>query len=305
MWEKTGWKGDIRAVIRNRHLEPKQVFSVDPIKKEVIFDGFKTDDAYYEKIYNILKLYNIQFIHAYPSSAYQFCVFLKKKNKDTSFIKGFLCGSEGLTELQRQLISNDLQISIYNWYGHSEKLVLGGPCKYNDATHVEPTYGYFELIDGQGNNIKKEGQVGEIVGTSLHNPYMPLVRYRTGDFAEYAGDYCPHCKRYLPLIRKIQGRWNKNKIYLSDGTYVSITALNLHSELYAYINGMQYVQNKKGFLQIYLVKGKGFSDTVESRFQEHFNLSFADKCEYEIIYRERLIKEENGKFLQLRQLIKD
>jgi hypothetical protein len=68
---------------------------------------------------------------------------------------------------------------------------------------------------------------------------------------------------------------------------------------------MQYVQNRKGFLEIYLVKGEGFSDAVESRFQEHFNLSFADKCEYEIIYREKLIKEKNGKFLPLKQLIED
>jgi len=305
MWEKAGWKGDIRADITTKHLKPNQVFSVDPIRKEVIFDGYNTDDVYYEKIYNVLKLYSIQFIHAYPSSAYQFSLFLKKKNKDTSFIKGFLCGSEGLTELQRQLISKDLQMSVYNWYGHSEKLVLGGPCKHNDALHVEPTYGYFELIDDQGNNIKKEGQVGEIVGTSLHNPYMPMLRYRTGDFAEYAGGYCPHCKRYLPLIRNIQGRRDINKIYLSDGTYVATTVLNLHSDLYTYINGMQFVQNRKGFLEIYLVKGEGFSDTVESRFQEHFNLIFADKCEYEIIYRKKLIKEKNGKFLPLRQFIKD
>ena len=164
------------------------------------------------------------------------------------------------------------------------------------------------MIDDQENKIKKEGQVGEIVGTALHNPYMPMIRYRTGDFAEYAGDYCPHCKRYLPLIRNIQGRRAVNRIYLSDGTYVSITVLNLHverSDLYTYINGMQYVQNRKGFLKIYLVKGEGFSDAVERKFQEYFDLSFADKCEFEIIYIEKLIKEKNGKFLPLRQLIKD
>jgi hypothetical protein len=54
-----------------------------------------------------------------------------------------------------------------------------------------------------------------------------------------------------------------------------------------------------------LVKGEGFSDTGESRFQEHFNLSFANKCEYEIIYREKLIKEKNGKFMPLKQSIED
>jgi phenylacetate-CoA ligase len=304
MWQNIGWKGEIRAVIRNKHLRSDQVFIVNPIKKEIIFDGFNTEISYYEKIYESLIQFKIKFIHAYPSSAYQFSLFLKHTNKDTSFIKGFLCGSEGLTELQRDLITRELKILVYNWYGHSEKLIIGGPCKNNSAIHIEPTYGYFELLDVHNKPIKNPGQVGEIVGTGIHNSYMSFLRYRTGDFAEYVGDYCEHCKRYLPLIKNVQGRWSDNKIFLNDGSYVSITALNLHSDLYLYIEGMQYIQKEKGILEILLVKGNNYSLETENRFKDHFNKSLQGKCFYQISYTNQVIKEKNGKFLPLKQNIK-
>lgn len=301
LWENIGWKGHIRGVIRNAHLKPTQIYKVNPLKKEIIFDGFRTDEYYYEDIYNVLRKFNIQYIHAYPSSAYQFCLFLKRTKKLIGPIKGFLCGSEGLTPLQEQLIKGDLGIPIYNWYGHSEKLVLGGSCRGNSAIHIEPSYGYFELIDENGDEVKKIGQLGEIVGTSLHNVYMPLIRYRTGDFAEYAGDYCPFCKRKVKLIRNVQGRWNNNKIYLTDGSYVSTTALNLHSDLYNFIEGMQYVQNRKGELNIYLVKGDNYNSKIEDQLKLHFMNALYGKCDFKFIYTEVIEKEPNGKFLTLKQ----
>lgn len=305
LWGTVGWNGQLRAVIRNKHLKKDTTFEVNPFKKELIFDGFNTDPLYYEKIYTVIKKHRIQYIHAYPSSAYQFSLFLKNTQKDTSFIKAFLCGSESVTEIQSNLIQKELSIPIYNWYGHSEKLILGGPCENNDAVHIEPTYGYFELLDESGMEIKVPGQVGEIVGTSLHNTYMPLTRYRTGDYAEYVGDYCDKCKRHLTLIKNIQGRWDKNKIYLSDGSYVTITALNLHSELYLKIEGIQFVQKIRGELEIYIVKGESFNSETEKEFKLHFDQALHGKCTYEIIYVNEMQKEENGKFLPLRQFVKD
>jgi len=303
MWRHVGWRGQTRAVIRNNHLKNKQIFKVNAIKKEVIFDGFRTSDEYYFKVYNILRRYKIRFIHAYPSSAYQFASFITREKLDVGFIRAFLCGSEALLPEHRELIGQRLGINIYHWYGHSEKLVLGGYCRRRDLIHVEPTYGYFELIDENGNTITEIGKTGEIVGTTLHNPYMPLIRYRTGDYAEYAGDYCNECKRHLPLIKNITGRRDINRIYLNDGTYVSITALNLHNDLYSFIEGMQYVQREKGKLDILIIRGQGYNDLIEKRFTEHFAVSFNNKCDFSIKYTSALEKEPNGKFLPLKQYV--
>jgi phenylacetate-CoA ligase len=47
--------------------------------------------------------------------------------------------------------------------------------------------------------------MGEVVLTGLLNFAMPLVRYRVGDTARFAGEKCP-CGRGMPVIEEIGGR---------------------------------------------------------------------------------------------------
>lgn len=303
MWEVLDWKGEARAILKNAKFNTIKTYKVDPVKKEVVFDGFKSADEHYQFVYDTLIKLNLKFIHAYPSSIYQFALFLDKNKLDISFIKGVFCGSEAFLPEQENLIVHKLGLNVFSWYGHSEKLVLGGRCKNNEAIHIEPSYGYFELIDEKGNVINKKGEIGEIVGTTLHNKYMPLIRYKTGDFAVYVGDYCQDCNRSLPLIKSIQGRWDNNKIYLNDNSYVSSTALNLHSSLFSYIEGMQYIQYEIGKLEIKIIKSDSFSDLIEEKFITHFKAAFNGKCRFKLNYVDKIEKETNGKFLALKQFI--
>lgn len=297
MWQRAGWDFHRTAVIRNHKLSGN--FKIDKLKNQLIFDGFRLNDDYFSYIYRTIKEYKIQFIHAYPSSAFDFCRFLKRYKKDTSFITAILGGSENVFSHQIDLIENELDIRFYNWYGHSEKLLLGGYCEYTKYYHIEPYYGYFELIDENGKPINKPGKRGEIVGTTLHNKIMPLIRYRTGDYAEYVSDKCDKCGRHVPLIKNIQGRWNGLKIYNSDGTYVSTTALNLHSNLYTYIDGIQYIQNKKGHLDILIIPSNGFNRRIEEMFYNFFSSKFKKGTIIKIIKVDRLKRKSNGKFVQL------
>lgn len=299
MWQTTGWNYHPRAVIRNHKLPVGKNYFINPISKEYIFDGFRTDDDYYSIIYNTIRKKKIRYVHAYPSSAYQFCVFIKNKQLDPSIIKAILSGSENIFDFQVDLIENQLGIRFYNWYGHSEKLVLGGYCKGTRNYHLEPTYGFFELIDDNGKVITTPGQRGEIVGTTLHNNGMPLIRYRTGDYAEFVGNYCPYCHRHLPLIKNILGRWSGEKIFNHDGTYVTTTALNLHNEIYEVINGLQYIQNEKGKLVILIIKSERYTLKHELEILEHFRSKLKPDTEIKINYVEKLIKQPNGKFLLL------
>jgi len=141
--------------------------------------------------------------------------------------------------------------------------------------------------------------MGEIVGTSFHNPGMPFIRYRTGDFAEYAGDYCPSCNRHLPLIRNIRGRWSGDRVYNADGSFVTTTALNLHNDLYQVINGMQYLQEKKGALTVLIVKSPAYTERHEQALVSHFKGKLAHGTRVEIRYVERLIRKPNGKFVHI------
>jgi phenylacetate-CoA ligase len=300
MWSTVGWNGQTRAVLRNQKLKHGEPFKIDFLRKEIIFDGFNTDPEYFQFIYDTLKKFGIKFLHAYPSSAYQFALFLEKQKLDATIIKSVFCGSEGLLANQREKFKS-INLRVYHWYGHSEKLILGGYCENSDYIHIEPTYGYAELIDEKGYPVKIKGELGELVGTTLHNKVMPLIRYRTGDYGRYEGDYCPHCKRNLLLLSEVRGRWDKNKIYLKDGTYVTTTALNLHSELNLVVDGLQYVQLVSGLLEIRLIKNPNYNSHHVELFKNHFDMAFKNKLNYIIKYVNELEKEPNGKFLVLKQ----
>ena len=300
MWQTVGWNGHIRAVLRNHQLNEGASFKIDPIKREFIFNAFEINDTYFEFIYQTCKKHNIRFLHSYPSSAYQFALFLDKNNKDCTVFKSFLCGSEALLP-EQQALFDKLKITIFHWFGHSEKLVLGGYCNLQNTIHFEPTYGFAELINNEGKNITTVGEIGEIIGSTLHNVHMPLFRYKTGDYAEYAGNYCENCKRHVLLVKNVQGRWDKNKIFLKNGLYTTTTALNLHSNLYTKIEGLQYYQETIGELEIRLVKSIYYDQNVATAFLKHFTNALGANCNFTFKYVSALEKEPNGKFLVLKQ----
>jgi len=304
MWERAGWHYDSRAVLRNHKLRESEIFRVNPVTREFIFDNFRQSPGYIRQIYKILLKNNIRFIHGYPSAIYQFCLLCRDQSLDLGFIKACLCGSESIMNFQRKLITDEMGLKIYNWYGHSEKLVLGGYCEYSTDFHIEPLYGYFELIDENGMPLNNPGSKGEIVGTTMHNYGMPLIRYKTGDYAEYVSDHCAKCGRKMTLIRNIEGRWQHNQIFRKDGTYITTTALNLHSDLYSVIDGLQYIQEQPGILKILIIKGKHYKSEHEKAFLNYFSQAMGQDSVVEIEYVDCLIYQPNGKFVQLISKIK-
>lgn len=305
LWESVGFDHHIRASIRNKKLDNDVNYIINPVTKEIIFDGFRLNDEYFHTIYKTISQFKVHYIHAYPSTAYEFSRFMVKNKLDTSFVKSFLSGSENVYDYQKKFIREKAKIGFYNWYGHSEKLVLAGYCKHSDLYHVEPTYGYFELIDENGKVITTPGQTGEIVGTTLHNNGMPMIRYKTDDYAEYVGDYCEYCQRHVPLIKNIKGRWNGSKIYGADGSAVTTTALNFHDDLYLYLAGLQYVQKEKGKLEVLIIKDDGFREEHDLQLKEYYKSKFSDDTLITIKYVDKLLRKPNGKFVELISEIKE
>lgn len=304
LWRRTGYRGQIRAVLRNHHL-PGSDFCSRPLTRELQFDNFRLTDSYLGLIYETMEKRKIAYLHAYPSAAYHFASFVERENLPLRHLKVVLSGSENIYPHYRRLITDKLGLRFYSWYGHSEKLVLAGQCQGSDLYHVEPHYGWFELIDEAGNPVWEIGRMGEIVGTTLHNPGMPLIRYRTGDFAVLAGHSCPHCHRQVTLIRDIRGRWSGDRIFRLDGSFVTTTALNVHDDILALLRGQQYEQHRPGHLLVRVIPGPGFSDAAVSRLKAFYADRLGAGSDVEIETATTLKRKGNGKFLLLYRGIDD
>ena len=298
-WSMVGYNFDIRGVMRNHHLKNGRDFEMNPVTREIRFNNFNVQEDYLTRVYHILRKYKVRYFHAYPSAAYQFAVHCKKNGLDIRFLKAFLCSSENILPIQRELIEKEMGIKLMAFYGHTEKLVFAANCPVSSLYHVEPSYGFFELIGDDGQAVKTPGESGEICGTTFYNYGMPLIRYKTGDFATYAGEVCPHCGARKTVLSNIMGRWHGDRIENPDGTTVTLTALNLHGDIYTHIEGLQYYHPERGVLEAFIIPAATFNAKHEKQLMDDLRSKFNQNMRISIHKVQNLQHHKNGKFLQL------
>ncbi len=131
----------------------------------------------------------------------------KRGLKNKIKLKKGVIGSERWSEKMRKRISEGLGIELYDIYGLTE---IYGPgiginCKYNTGMHCWDDYLYIEIIDPQTLKPVPDGEMGEIVITTLVKEGAPLIRYRTHDLSRIIPGECP-CGSKHPRLDTIMGR---------------------------------------------------------------------------------------------------
>ena len=98
-------------------------------------------------------------------------------------------------------------MKAYNSFGMSE---MCGPgvafeCPEQNGMHIWEDYYIVEIIDPVTLKPVPEGEVGELVLTTINREAMPLLRYRTRDLTRILPGECP-CGRHHKRIDRIKGR---------------------------------------------------------------------------------------------------
>ena len=149
-------------------------------------------------------------IHAIPSYATRLAeVFYEMgidPRKDTK-LKIFCLGAEPHSEEQRQRIEQLFGIKAYNCFGMSE---MNGPgvafeCKEQNGLHIWEDFVIPEILDPVTLQPVPEGEVGELVLTTINREAMPLFRYRTRDLTRFIPGECP-CGRTHRRLDRFKGR---------------------------------------------------------------------------------------------------
>jgi phenylacetate-CoA ligase len=78
-------------------------------------------------------------------------------------------------------------------------------CLEQNGLHIWEDYFLVEIIDPQTLEPVPEGELGELVITTLNREAMPLLRYRTRDLTRFLPGECP-CGRHHRRIARLQGR---------------------------------------------------------------------------------------------------
>lgn len=122
-----------------------------------------------------------------------------------SSLKIGIFGAEPWTEAMRGEIETAFDIDAIDIYGLSEVIGPGvaNECvETKDGLTIWEDHFYPEIIDPETGAVLPDGELGELVFTSLTKEAMPIIRYRTRDLTRLL----PGTARNMRRMEKISGR---------------------------------------------------------------------------------------------------
>lgn len=149
-------------------------------------------------------------LHAVPSYVTRLYEVMRSMDidprRDTK-LKVLAIGAEPHSEEQRRRIEDMMGVKAYNSFGMSEMCGpgVGFECKEQNGLHFWEDYYIVEIVNPETLEPVPDGEIGELVLTSLCREAMPLLRYRTRDLTRVLGRSCP-CGRNHVRLDRMRGR---------------------------------------------------------------------------------------------------
>jgi phenylacetate-CoA ligase len=306
LWARVGYRPKCRkATFRGvpfTRTKPGQLWQSNPIYNELQFSPFHISQKNIPLYVKALFSYRPHFLHGYPSAVHLLARYAQESGarlQDLGVL-GVLLGSEGLEEGQRYFIEEAFKCPVYSWYGHSERVVLGGECECSHAFHHFPDYGVLEIVTNDDGVPAEPEQTGEIVGTGLNNRSQPLIRYRTGDMAR-ALDYRCACGRNFDRFDSVVGRWAQEYVIGNSGARISIAALNIHTHAFRKVAAYQYHQQRRGVLEIRVVASMKLDQNDRAEIASVYRCRVHDELLVDVIQVPALERTARGKMPRLIQ----
>ena len=210
-----------------------------------------------------------------------------------SSIKKIIGIGEGLRNqnfslnLLGQQIKSKWDVQLFATYSSTEMGSTFSECEYGCGGHVHPELIIVEII-GEDNMPVVDGDIGEVVITTLGVEGMPLLRFRTGDMCAKIVEPC-RCGRNSYRLTPLVGR--KNNMIKLKGTTLYPPAINDILDNTDYVqNYVMYVQDseagtddvvvKVGLKADALARRKAFVENsgaivedLKNRFRAHLRVS--------------------------------
>jgi phenylacetate-CoA ligase len=152
----------------------------------------------------------------------------------------------------RHQIQDKFGIKACDIYGLSEIIGPGVAfecLELQHGLHINEDYFYPEIIDPETCEVLPEGELGELVFTTIANQGQPLLRFRTRDITRLSYDACI-CGRTLVKMDRVSGRSDDMLIIrVTEDFMIKAAADILKGDEFAILEDVATVRSKKRNLQ--------------------------------------------------------
>jgi len=149
-------------------------------------------------------------VHITPSYALYLAEVMERMGfspRDDFSLRIAYLGAEPYSQATKGRIEEIFSLDAYDSYGLSE---MNGPgvafeCKEKQGMHLWEDNFIMEIIDPETFEVRRNGEEGELVLSTINREAMPILRYRTGDLTHIYPEEC-RCGRGHRRISRIKGR---------------------------------------------------------------------------------------------------
>jgi phenylacetate-CoA ligase len=209
-------------------------------------------------------------------------------------MQAVLTSSETLHLMQREAIEKAFECRIFDFYGLAERVAFAGECQSHEGLHLAEEFAYVEIVSAEG-KVVPDGTRGFLVGTSLHNSAMPMIRYRTSDVTAIVTDPCP-CGRTLRRIEPIRTK-AEDVVLTPDGRMISPSVLTHPFKPLESVTKSQIIQEERDRIRVRVVSTPAaLPDSERSQLIAALGARLGDDVRIEIEEVDEIPPEPSGKF---------
>lgn len=245
-----------------------------------------------EHYLDALRRFKPELLWVYPSSLELLCRLISVSGSQLH-IPRVLSSSEVLKPSAWLLARQVLGCKLVDYYGQAERIAFAyalAPTQY----FFLPGYSYVELLPHSSDG---SAPAYEIVGTSLWNEAMPLIRYRTGDLIRLPWNYSEHeieqVTQGLCAFEGVIGR-DQEVLYAPDRVRV-LTGIDHIQREVEHIVRIQVVQESLDRVLIRVVPARGFNESDAKRLERNARNKIPRSIDLRIEVTETLERTQQGK----------
>jgi len=280
-----------RVVVPTEHRRPP-FWRVNRVHRQIWFSSFHMNDETLGAYVGEIRCRRLRFLEGYPSTLFVLAAYLVERGESLP-MQSVITSSETLHRTQLEIIEAAFECRVFDFYALAERVIYAGDCEEHAGKHIAEEYGITEVVDDDGVPLPA-GRAGHLLGTSLHNTAMPMLRYRTGDVSAIIEEPCA-CGRTLRRLQPVTTK-AEDIIVTPDGRLISPSILTHPFKPFSQIRASQLIQEDERTLVVKIVAGPGFTDAHWAELAGGLAARLGPEMRIERVLVDRIPREPSGKY---------